>query len=590
MARMARDEATERIRAVLRPAATVCAGVALGLLACAVALAWWSRLGAPHPFGLDAWFIGGLHRWGADLPSRIPLAVTVIALLLIASMVTVWQRGRDGRDLPGIPVVLVTLAVLAFFAYFSQGIPAFYRTLTQAYPVTPALSAGVAAWLLCLAGAIATLLATSAFARLGRDTVRLVVAGVVVAVIAGAVVTVGALRAGDDDRFVDGSTAAATDVPALPSELGRRGFGVTIPDTFDAAAPGAIGGKPGHYQIAAAGAGFVVYANRRVTAYGADGTERWHYARTGQSDVVADGIAMFDNGATVVVSLGRALVGLDAVTGARLWTTTDARMLEALGHAGRDVPYLVYRDAVSWTRFDTRTGEPAWTVSDPNPAECVDGEIDADTRSLVVSVARCTVASGVDIRLVALDPASGVTQWDTVVLHAAPPAQGPEGGPLDVIAAAANTVGVFLQFAGFGAPAAPSYANVVQKTVTALPERGYPQPSPGPGDEFIVSDRQMTLFGADGTQRCSVNGVVSGLTNRVPGRGAGLAYVVFPHSFVVADRGIQPALRTFDSATCAESAWAVPAAAVEGMVPVPGAVLVLRRDGQNLLIDGYRAG
>jgi hypothetical protein len=76
----------------------------------------------------------------------------------------------------------------------------------------------------------------------------------------------------------------------------------------------------------------------------------------------------------------------------------------------------------------------------------------------------------------------------------------------------------------------------------------------------------------------------------VPGRGAGLSYVVFPHSFVVTDRGIQPALRTYDTATCAESGWAVPAAAVEGMVPVPGAVLVLRRDGQNLLIDGYRAG
>jgi hypothetical protein len=590
MARMARDEATERIRAVLRPAVTVCAGVALGLLACAVALAWWSRLGAPRPFGLDAWFIGGLHHWGADLPSRIPLAVTVVALLLIAAMVTVRQRGRDGRDLPGIPVVLVVLAVLAFFAYFSQGIPAFYRTLTEAYPVTPALSAGVAAWLLCLAGAIATLLATAAFARLSRDSVRLVVVGVVIALIAGVGVTVGALRAGDDNRFVDGSTAAATDVPALPSELGRRGFGVTVPDVFDAEAPGMIGGKPGHYQIAAAGAGFVVYANHRVTAYGTDGTERWHYARTGQSDVGTDGISVYDNGATVVVSLGRALVALDAVTGARLWTSTDAQMLEAVGHsADRDVPFLVYRDTVSWTRFDTRTGKPAWTVADPNPASCVDREIDADTRSWVVSVARCSSSDGIDVRLVALDPATGATQWETTVLHAAPPPPEQQGTPVDVIAAAATAVGVFLQFDGAGAPTAPSYANVTQKTVTALPERGYPQPSPGPGDEFVVSDRQLTLFGADGAQRCTVSTTVSGLNNRVPGRGGGLSYLVFPQSFVVADRGIQPALRTFDTTTCAESG-SVSATAVEGMVPVPGAVLVLRRDGQNLLIDGYRAG
>jgi hypothetical protein len=588
MARMARDETTGRIRAVLRPAATVCAGVALGLLACAVVLGWWSRLGAPRPFGLDAWFIAGLHRWGADLPSRIPLAVTVIALLLIAGMVTGWQRGRDGRDLPGIPVVLISLAVLGFFAYFSQGIPAFYRTLTQAYPVTPALSAGVAAWLLCLAGAIATLLATTAFARMSRDSVRLVALGVVIAVIAGVVVTIGAVRAGDDNRFVDGSTAAATGVPALPSALGRRAFGVTVPDAFDADPSGAMVGKPGHYQIAAAGAGFVVNTNHRVTAYGADGTERWHYARTGQSDVAVDGISVYDNGATVVVSLGRALVALDAVTGAQLWTTTDARMLEAVGHgADRDVPFLVARDAVSWTRFDTRTGKPAWTVSDPNPAECVDGEIEADTRSWMVSIARCMSAAGADIRLVALDPASGATQWDTTVLHAGPPPQGEQARPLDVIAAPANAVGVFLQLDGFGAPPAPSYANVAQKTVTTLPERGFPQPSPGPGDEFILSDRQLTLFGADGTERCTFSGTVSGLANRVPGHGAGLSYLVFPQSFVVADRGLEPALRTFDSTTCAEFG-SVPATAVEGMVPVPGAALVLRRDGQNLVIDGYR--
>lgn len=591
MARMAWDEATERIRAVLRPAATVCAGVAMGLLVCAVALAWWSRLGPPRPLGLDAWFIGDLHRWGADLPSRIPLAVTVVALLLVAAMVSVRQRGRDGRNLPGIPVVLVSLAVLVFFAYFTQGIPAFYRTLTQAYPVTPALAAGVAAWLLCVAGAIATLLATAAFARLGRDSLRLVAVGVVIAVVAGVVVTVGALRAGDDDRFVDASTAAATDVPALPSTLGRRGFGLTVPDAFDVEEPGAIGGKPGHYQIAAAGAGFVVYTNHRVTAYGADGTERWHYARTGQSDVVADGISVYDNGATVVVSLGRALVALDAVTGAKLWTSADPRLLDAVGHAGdRDVPFLVFRDVASWTRFDTRTGKSAWTVPDPNPPECADGEIDADTRSWVVSIARCTSAAGVDIRLIALDPASGHTQWDTTVLHAARPQehQEQEGRPLDVIAAPANAVGVFLQFDGFGAPRAPSYANLAQKTVTVLPEQGFPQPSLGPGDEFVVADRQLTLFGADGKQRCTVSRNVSGLNNRVPGRAAGLSYLAFPGSFVVADRGIQPALRTFDSTTCAESG-AVPAAAVEGMVPVPGAVLVLRRDGHNLLIDGYRA-
>ena len=60
----------------------------------------------------------------------------------------------------------------------------------------------------------------------------------------------------------------------------------------------------------------------------------------------------------------------------------------------------------------------------------------------------------------------------------------------------------------------------------------------------------------------------------------------FADSFVVADRSGSAALRTFDATTCAQTGE-VEAASVEGLVPVPGAVLVLRRDGRTLLIDGY---
>ncbi len=69
------------------------------------------------------------------------------------------------------------------------------------------------------------------------------------------------------------------------------------------------------------------------------------------------------------------------------------------------------------------------------------------------------------------------------------------------------------------------------------------------------------------------------------------AFVTFPDTLLLADRGPRGgagSLRTFDSKTCTQTA-AVPAEAVEGIVPVPGAVLVLRRDGQTLQVDGYTA-
>ncbi|MDV3130031.1 PQQ-like beta-propeller repeat protein [Mycobacterium sp. 21AC1] len=578
------EEVAERMRAVWRPVALVLSGVAVVLLVWAAALGLWARLVAARPVADGAWYLDRLHRWGDRLPDGMAIAVGVVAVLLIAAMAFSYWRGRTGRLQPGLPAGVAALTALLFFAYFSQGIPAFYRLMMQSFPVTASVPAGVAAWGLSFAGAAATLLGAAAFPQLTRGGMRLVGVGAAIAVVAATVVTVGALRAGDDGRYVDATTAAATEAPPTPTAVGQRAFTVSVPD--------GIAGDPPRPQVAvvAAGPGFVVFKDNRVTAYGVDGKERWHYARTGPGEVAVNAMRVFDHGATVVLSVNDALIGVDATTGEQLWSSADSRMVYALSQEpgyNLVVPYLVYRDAQSWVRYDTRSGTPMWTVPAPY-VQCDIPPRAVDTRSWLVTVFRCESDGGVDIRVTAHDPANGETRWDTVVSH---------GGPgLDAVATPANARGVFMQFGGDQSPHGVSYVNVVDKSVTALPPRGDAQPSIGPGDDFAFSGwddaRQLVLFGPDGKERCTVTGDVLGVQTQVPGQGNGLAYVPFEGSFVVADRdrlGAAGSLRTFDSATCAQTA-AVPAAAVVGLVPVPGAVLVLRRDDRTLQIDGYTAG
>lgn len=273
-------------------------------------------------------------------------------------------------------------------------------------PVTTALPLGVASWWLCLAGAAATFLAARAFPRMERGAVKLLAVGAAIAVVVAAVVTVGALRAGDDGRFVDSSTAAATDVPAIPTALGKRTFTVSVPDAF-------ADKDVSVYDIDSAGAGFAVYQHGRITGYGSDGKERWHYARTGPAEIGVNGMRVVDNGATVVAFIDGGLVGLDAVTGAQLWASGD----EALGAAVRGRyraatgPLIVgWNDERIWTRYDSRTGRVLWSVPAPHLGCGITEPI--VTASGVVSTVQCEDGK---VWLSVLDPETGQIGWDTVL-------------------------------------------------------------------------------------------------------------------------------------------------------------------------------
>lgn len=581
------QKTANRVLGVLRVLGTVLAGAAAVLLVWAAALGAWARLVAPRSAGEGSWYVIGLHRWGEALPNRMALAVVVIAVVLIAAMAySVW-RGHTGRDLAATPAGGAGVAALLFIAYVSQGIPAFYRTAMDNSPVTAALPAGMAAWWLCLGGAALTFLAARAFPRLERDAVKLLAVGAAIAVVIAAVVTVGALRVGDDARFLDATTASATDVPAVPSALGKRTFTVPVPGAF------ADQGVP-TYDIGSAGAGFAVFRDGRITAFGADGKERWHYSRTGPNDVGVTGMRVLDNGATVLAFIDGGLVGLDAVTGEQLWVGSDQGLQEAARGRFRlaSGPYIVgWNDERIWTRYDGRTGRAMWSVPAPHPGCGVVEPV--VTTAGVVSTVQCQDGK---VWLSVLDAETGQIGWDTVLTERPiDPALPIEQRYLKLGARPANGVGIFVSLSGSGAPDGAMYADIVHRTVTPLPADGRPAESYGPGDDFVVwylTERttRLTLFGPDGRQRCQVPDGVEPVRMNVPSlRSAQPAFVTFPDTLLLADRGARGAggsLRSFDAKTCAQTAT-VPAESVEGLVPAPGAVLVLRRDGQTLQIDGY---
>lgn len=584
------QKAAVRVLGGLRQVGTVLAGAAVVWLVWAVALSAWARLVAPRSAGESDWYVFGLHRWGDALPGRMALAVTVIALVLLAAMAYSGWRGRTDRDLAATPVGAASVAALLVIAYISQGIPAFYRKVMDSAPVTTALPLGATAWWLCLAGAAAAFLAARAFPRLERGSVKLLAIGAAIAVVVAAVVTVGALRAGDDGRFVDATTAPATDVPAMSAGMGKRTFTVSVPDAFggDQRVP--------VYDLDSAGTGFAVYRDGRITAYGSDGKERWHYARTGPGGVGVDGMRVVDNGATILAFLGGGLVGLDAVTGEHLWASDDAALQEAARGrlSSATGPFIVgWDDEHIWTRYDSRSGQAMWSVPAPHPGCGITEPV--VTASGVVSTVQCEDGK---VWLSVLDPETGQIGWDTVLTERKIDPTAPvDQRYLRLGAKPANGIGVFISLHGAGARDSARYADIVHRTVAELPTGGRLAESYGPSDDFVVwflTDRttRLTLFGSDGRQRCQVPDGVEPVRTNVPSRRVDQpAYVAFPDTLVLADRGVRGtpgSLRTFDARTCAQTATA-PADLVEGFVPAPGAVLVLRRDGQTLQIDGYTA-
>jgi hypothetical protein len=216
---------------------------------------------------------------------------------------------------------------------------------------------------------------------------------------------------GDDDRYVHATTAQAAAVPAVPATIGKRYFSMRVADGSMDLTPTAT--------VAPAGPGFVVKADRQVTAYDSAGHERWHFRR--EAPAWMSLVGSYDQGRVVVLNLFNPegpsvdyplMLGLDGQTGRQLWFRADPTLSAAVDrHIAGLLPHLVTAQADSWTGFDPATGAKAWQI--PNPMRCAfQKRLTVDTEAALAGIDICSNGNTSRFRLVSVDPAMGAIVVD----------------------------------------------------------------------------------------------------------------------------------------------------------------------------------
>jgi outer membrane protein assembly factor BamB len=588
--------------AVLQFARTACVGLGYSTLVFAVGLALWGWLIAKQSEFKGRWDpFNWIHEyaWRNTFPARPAVSVVCIALALIAIAAYAWTRGR--RSSPRIvwlgPRLLAGCAVL-YFAAFSIGLAPFYRLVMGNYPVTIAVPMVAAAWLLGLGGAVALLVATP-LPHLTRKAMPVVVGGVAVGIIAAVLLTVQAARAGEDGRYVDATVASTVDVPAKPAIFGQRRFSLKVSNW------GGIPENRPDVQVAAAGAGFVVFHSGQITGYGGDGKERWHYRRSGPGRVSVTGVRVFDEGRTVVAAVAvgptysaQMLVGLDAVTGQQLWSarstlpSPESDSFDPLRsiHGVEDLdpsPFLIanrYSNTSAWTRLDTRTGKPLWTIDAPAGPHC-DGKV-ADTQSRIVTATVCSANDKLEVGVVVLDPGSGQRLWQTTLANGIPK---PAGSRYELFVTPAGLDGVALFYGSPNRSTSQVYVNVVSHQMRDLGPHDNVDASFERGDRFVVAHQgqppstELSLYDSQGLQRCALS---PGLKLRKSLFGFYNLYLPLANGVVVYN-GNGYTFQTVDNDTCAIRATQKASPAADWLAAAPGVVLVERIETNGTYVDGY---
>ncbi|MEZ0364093.1 PQQ-binding-like beta-propeller repeat protein [Mycobacterium sp. pUA109] len=597
--RSAAKSAGRMVRLVLAAVSTICVGIAISLLTWAVGLSLWSWLAAEPSVavsdtGMDQYQV---RSWDQLTPKGVAVSVCVVAAILMAAMTLQWamQRRRRAPSLAAV-LVLVVWGIWGYLNHRSDGLWSSYHWVMD-YPVTARLPTAVAAWLLAAAGAVAVLPAIPAIGRLAGRRWWFTGGGVIIGLISGLVATTVAMHAGNDRRYVETTTATAAPIPPPPAALGERKFTLRVSDSTG----GPYGDK---WRIQAAGPGFVTYSREQVTAYAADGTQRWHYRRTGPGNVRVESLHVFDAGQTVVVRLGyhSVLIGLDAMTGQQLWMSNDAALLDAYDHRrSAEAPFLVSaggedHQSTTWTRFDTRTGTPLWTI--PSPAAACNSW--SASWQLLVAAFLCSANKRADIRFVALDPQTGQQQWHTTLARDLPYTDADRHADLfEPHTSRAGRDGYVVSYITSWAPRAPTgtafYVNpgtgivhdlggnndVADRTLDASPD-------------FITG--KSGLRSPDGQLRCVLDYRPQNVdVTSEPGVGIGNEWlgliladeVVFALWQDSGDHSQNFTLKTFDRNTCALIATLPTPARTATLVSAPGVTLVARTDDTGTYVDGY---
>ena len=598
MAVVSKRDIKSQLLTVVRGARAVCVGLGYSLLVLAAGLALWGWLVCESSIFEGQWNPFDRvqnYYWRHNFPGGPAATLLVAVAALIGVSVYAWLR--RGRLADHVVRASATLAVL-YFAILSFGLPAFYHLVMGNFPVTSSVPLVVAAWLLALAGA-AALLAATPMADLTRRALPIVIGGVVVGVIAAVVLAVFAVQAGDDGRYINATVAPSTDLPAAPTKLGQRRFTVKVSEWA---------GNPANqpdFQVASAGAGFVTFHHGQVTGYGGDGKERWHYRRSGPGRVATYGLRVFDDGRTVVVAQNagpdgqaRVLVGLDAVTGREIWsersTLPDPEAnsfdphLNMHGIERREPsPFLIANrssDTSAWTRFDTRTGKPMWTVDSPVGHGC-SGRV-ADTESLIVTATACSANGNANVGVVLQDPRSGKQVWQATLAENIPDRPDQR---FDIHATPAGRDGIEIAYGPANAPTNRVYVNVLSHNLRDLGPDDRIAASTEPGDVFVMQHQQqpdvtqLSLYGTNGVQRC---GLSPDLKLRTALFGDYDLYLPLYGDAVFYDTTAH-ALQTVDANTCAAHGTQPVSAATNWLDAAPGLVWLQRVERDGTYVDGY---
>lgn len=592
------------------------AALAAACLMCALAIAAYAGLRADTPY-CSSEACRSASAAGVVLLWAVAAATVLIGVLAGWHW---WSRMRTGQAMPRKARMAAAISAVGLVAgYIAIGMAS-----------TSFAASGQRIWMVRVAvGLVVTgcvaVAACQPPARSDAGRLAAALAGVVAVVLVAGVASV-AWR--DARSTLDATTAAAVEMPAAPAKLGQERFRLSLPYY-----------RP---QIEVAGAGFVVWtpywskgdAAPDLMAFGASGSPRWHYSRTGPGEQIAR-LGVYDAGRVLVVGVvtgdssdgggregqGTEIVGLDAVTGEQLWTSTDREMWNALdiNEGGSHLSFAV-RGEDFWTGFDARTGQQTWRI--PNPASCDENPLKtlsnldepyvvrpADTDTHLVTVVDCSTPERISLRVLVNEPATG----EQVVDRPIPQADGQPRDTWELLSVDGGfDDGVPITLTKECAEWAPSgpcttpgeqkhvLFNYLTGTSIDLPP-GWVYPSYQPRGDFIVVSEvddgtvdsreikvdTVDLMNADMTPRCQYT------RQRWAGGGPRwLTAQLIDEELAPEGGGIR--VRAVDRETCRDEAvvaWPIPSGKDVGMrytVPARGATLLVQtNDDSTVDIVGY---
>ncbi|OPX12099.1 PQQ-binding-like beta-propeller repeat protein, partial [Gordonia sp. i37] len=379
-------------------------------------------------------------------------------------------------------------------------------------------------------------------------------------------------------------SVAAVPIPSIPTSLGTR-IAYTVPAL-------------GPFSVTPAGPGFVVLGRRSVAAYhGETGQRRWVRSfadlpfgcRT--VGIWAAGPAGHE---VVLVTCSdggyrNALVGIDAVSGERLWTNAEGWRVRVPGATRASIVGVIVYDRndrpTTIGALDVRTGHTRWTTP---TRECFGGLRVSTTSSAVVAISTC----GERPSLVAFHATSGVAR--TIGLPTSPDSEA------SIIAVDGDRVATVFERQSIHERKL-AIVDVSQKdSVTTVPGATDP---PGPGLLMRAGDQarylQSDWYGTDGRTMSGMVDLRSASFSTI--RGADLYPNGIPDEIPVGQRlaAVGDGIVSGVVATTGPNVVAVIAAdgqattrpapcdKLSGVLPVPGAILMtcFRRDRPNTVND-----